>query len=318
MEKNGRGKEELLDKLKEFKKIAVVGLAKNVGKTTAVNFLLRNLEKTCVVTIGRDGETKDLVFNVPKPSVNLPEGAFAVVPASILPERSEVCETFDVPSGKVALVRAKADVKVQTVRVGGFDATEKVADIILDHCDRVMIDGAFGRMGMASHADCAILVTGAAVGRSVEAVVEKTVTKVKKLAAPVADEKTLSLIRRRESFVLVVKNGVVSFSSEDFGRDEEEIFKRAEGADFVYIPGAITNETVGRLKCPLVVPSSDYVVADGIGFRVVRETKVVAVAANSTSISGSDMDSDELLCKLKKALDDIIVFDVLYEEVPKK
>ena len=54
-----------------YKTISIVGMAKNAGKTTALNYLIEEAEdesiRLGITSTGRDGETTDLVTNTDKP-----------------------------------------------------------------------------------------------------------------------------------------------------------------------------------------------------------------------------------------------------------
>ena len=60
-----------------YKTISIVGMAKNAGKTTALNYLIEEAEdesiRLGITSTGRDGETTDLVTNTDKPRVYLYE-----------------------------------------------------------------------------------------------------------------------------------------------------------------------------------------------------------------------------------------------------
>ena len=67
---------ELLRELsKEYKTISIVGMAKNAGKTTALNFLIEEAMdegvRLGITSTGRDGESTDLVTETEKPRVYL-------------------------------------------------------------------------------------------------------------------------------------------------------------------------------------------------------------------------------------------------------
>ena len=310
-----RETEKIFERIKEKNchTISVVGLAKNVGKTTVVNFLLRGLERACVITIGRDGEEKDVIYNVPKPGVHVPKGSFAVVPCSVLPEWGEILETFEAASGKVALVKAKIDVDVQTVRVGSFEVTAKMLKELMKYCDDVLVDGALGRTGISAYTDCTVLVTGAEIGRNVEEVVLKTVRAFKRISTTPVETETAEKLRKFSSKVVVGKNGrVFEVDVDGVAGHEEEIVKASEKADFVYLPGAVTDEIASKLECDIIVPNSGNIFSDSGKFKVLNPTRVVGVAVNSSSVKGLEMDSSELIFELQKQLNDIIVFDVLH------
>ncbi|GEM_PF-1364667 len=307
-----RAEKKILEKIRNCRTISVIGLAKNVGKTTVVNFLLRRLGRACAITIGRDGEERDTIFNIPKPSVHIPKGSFAVVPSSILPEWGEILETFDAPSGKVVLVRAKLDVDVQTIRVGSFEMTAKISERLMDYCKHIIVDGALGRTGIASYMDCAILVTGAEVDRNVEEVVSKTVEIFKRITTPPVEYDTAEKLKNLPDKVMIGKDGkLLEVAVDGVAGHEKEIVKACKKVDFVYLPGAVTDEIASKLKCDIVVPSSEHIFSNRGKFKVLKPTNVIAVAVNATSVKGFEVNSKELILELQKRLNGIIVFDVL-------
>ena len=69
----------------KYKTLSIVGMAKNAGKTTALNYLIEEaIDEGIVLGItstGRDGETQDLVTGTEKPRVFLEEDMLVAVPA---------------------------------------------------------------------------------------------------------------------------------------------------------------------------------------------------------------------------------------------
>ncbi len=309
-------REKVLKEVKKYRMVSVVGLSKNVGKTTIVNFLLRRLPKACVMTIGRDGEDRDTVFNVVKPRVLLPKGTFAIVPKMVFPEEVRICETFETPSGKVVLVKAEVDTEVQTIRVGSYEETLQVSRKLTKYCDQIIIDGALERIGIVPYVDGTILVTGAEVGRTAEEIVEKTMKIVKRIQTPMVEEKVSLKLKGLLNKVVSGKDRKVSMLGVGgVAGYEDEIVNFCKDADFVYLPGAVTDEIVSRLKCEIIVPSSENILSDGGNFKVLTSTHLLGVGVNHTSVKGAEVDPEELIFKLRRRLNGIIVFDVLYEEV---
>ena len=63
--------------LKDYKRLSIIGMEKNVGKTTVLNKLIEDigLQKTIGLTsIGRDGEDTDVVTNTHKPRIYVNQG----------------------------------------------------------------------------------------------------------------------------------------------------------------------------------------------------------------------------------------------------
>lgn len=64
----------LLDKIQEnYKTLSIVGMSKNAGKTTALNYLIEEAMDEGVIlgitSTGRDGESVDLVTETEKPRI---------------------------------------------------------------------------------------------------------------------------------------------------------------------------------------------------------------------------------------------------------
>ena len=60
------------DLLKDYKRMSIIGMEKNVGKTTVLNQLIEDIGMKKIVgltSIGRDGEDTDVVTNTHKPRI---------------------------------------------------------------------------------------------------------------------------------------------------------------------------------------------------------------------------------------------------------
>jgi uncharacterized NAD-dependent epimerase/dehydratase family protein len=78
----------LLEELSQkYKTISIVGMAKNAGKTTALNYLIEEAMDEGIVlgitSTGRDGESTDLVTGTEKPRVFLDADTIVSVPTQL-------------------------------------------------------------------------------------------------------------------------------------------------------------------------------------------------------------------------------------------
>ena len=78
----------LLEELSQkYKTVSIVGMAKNAGKTTALNYLIEEaIDEGIVLGItstGRDGESTDLVTGTDKPRVFLDTDTIVSVPEKL-------------------------------------------------------------------------------------------------------------------------------------------------------------------------------------------------------------------------------------------
>ena len=78
----------LLEELSQkYKTVSIVGMAKNAGKTTALNYLIEEAMDEGIVlgitSTGRDGESTDLVTGTDKPRVFLDTDTIVSVPEKL-------------------------------------------------------------------------------------------------------------------------------------------------------------------------------------------------------------------------------------------
>jgi hypothetical protein len=193
------------------RRLALVGLAKNTGKTVALAALLRELQDqgrpVGVTSVGRDGEEHDVIdARIEKPSVQLPAGSLVattdgLLRASGLPH--ELLEETEVrtPLGRVLIARLRG---AGTVEVAGPSAAadvRAVSDAMLAHgAEQVLIDGAVDRRAASSPdvADGLLMSTGAVLSHEISEVVLQTRDAVDLVHLPSADDSSASGRRLRE------------------------------------------------------------------------------------------------------------------------
>ncbi len=155
------------------KSLAVVGTAKNVGKTVTMNYLASRLSQRAMtvglISSGRDGETVDSFTGEPKPSVIPPEGSWVATAEGVLGVSGTCLEIADVSErsgllGRLVLGRV---IESSPVELVGPQSAQELAGVVRRllslGADIVLVDGALDRLAAASPrvTDGAILVTGA-------------------------------------------------------------------------------------------------------------------------------------------------------------
>jgi len=178
------------------KAVAVVGLAKNTGKTVTVNYLVSaashlNLGLT---STGRDGETLDILSAEPKPSIYLPRGTVLATAKDSLRRgtaRLEILAATGLSNalGEIVLARVR---EAGTVEISGPERTvdlKKTIALLKQRADLVIVDGAMDRIAASAPTvtDAVILATGAVVGRDLQTVVRETVHVAHLLMCPEAE-----------------------------------------------------------------------------------------------------------------------------------
>ena len=166
--------------------IAVMGMAKNTGKTVVLNHLLEQSSRHSlpvgITSIGRDGESHDQVFRTPKPLVIVPKGTLIATARDTL-NRSRITwekveETpFDSAMGRIWIVRAEEDGELEIAgATRSSEQLDNMAHLRKLGSQMIYLDGALGRSHHASPAlaDGVILSTGAALGGAMQDVLRKT------------------------------------------------------------------------------------------------------------------------------------------------
>lgn len=177
---------------------AIIGMDKNVGKTTVLNYLINKTEGSVILgltSIGRDGESTDRVTYTPKPLVFIRKGTLVATTRNCLINSDitkEILESTDIktPMGDIIIARSKSDGYID---LAGPSTTTQMKSIIdklkLYGAEKVFMDGAISRMTQCSPSivDTAILCTGANISGSLKTIVEKTANTVRLLTLPSID-----------------------------------------------------------------------------------------------------------------------------------
>ena len=262
----------LTELMKKYKTVSVIGMAKNAGKTTTLNYLIEEAEDAGIVlgvtSTGRDGESKDIVTGTEKPKIYLYPGTFVSIPTGLFEYADAGLEILRITKYHTAT----GDVMLCRVVDGGF---VQVAGPVLTRDQKavsdemlalgagiVLIDGAIDRKAVASpeNSDAIILATGAVLSRNMQKVAEETayLTSLYSLpqigdalaaagpgsedAAAIAD--FLPLLKKSDRIILIrvdaeknvheleIKTGLGASSIIDSAIDEK--------TRYVYIPGAVT------------------------------------------------------------------------------
>jgi hypothetical protein len=281
------------------KRLALVGLAKNTGKTVALAALLKELEQEGLVvgvtSVGRDGEEHDVIdARISKPRVRLPAGSLvattdALLRSSALPY--ELLEQTGVrtPLGEVLIARLHGVGAIEVAGPSVAGDVRAVSDAMLRHgAEQVLIDGAVDRRAASSPevADGLLMSTGAVLSHDIAEVVLQTKDAIDLVRLPSVDdlpgigERLRALTRAPELGAPESREGL--FVSEDFGTvalpprfiltsDAEQIAQLLDqnpGAHWLIVPGALPDRFLRGLVHPLHH----------------RKRELVLVVANPTSV----------------------------------
>ena len=193
------------------RRLALVGLAKNTGKTEALGALLRELEaqgrRVGVTSVGRDGEQHDVIDSrIEKPRVRLAAGSIVATTDGLLRASGiphELLEDTGVrtPLGRVLIARLRGPGAIEVAGPSAAADVRAASDAMLSHgAEQILIDGAVDRRAASSPdvADGLVLSTGAVLGGDIAEVVRQTVDAVELVRLPSVDAGTDDGRRVRE------------------------------------------------------------------------------------------------------------------------
>lgn len=174
-------------------RLSLVGLAKNVGKTTATNHLLKTLldeqlyraDELSLTSLGLDGEATDALTGLPKPRY-LPEAGMLVATTADLllqaeSEDAQIERLCQLPGrtalGPVMLARIQRPGRVIIAGPTLLRDLRRALERLQSYGARLgIVDGAINRLGAAAPTitDACILCTGASVAASPELAASRT------------------------------------------------------------------------------------------------------------------------------------------------
>ena len=334
----------LYDLSTKYKTLSIVGMAKNAGKTTALNYLIEEAIDEGVVlgvtSTGRDGESQDLVTGTEKPRVYLDQDMLVAVP-SLLYEMADAglevikSTSYSTAIGTLLICRVR---EAGYVQIAGpvINAEQKLLcqDMLDLGCQLILIDGAIDRKTIASPdtSDAIILSTGAVLSRKMNKVVEETAHVVNLYRTPELEQGRIRDAIEQNNFddkvMLVNEQGEVKKLDLITGLGASKEINGAiyEDTRYIYIPGAFTNSVISdislkRLKqvrfvlkdpTKIFVNVMDWGVYRKKGFRlnVLKNIEIAAITVNPWSPAGYTFDNRFLLEEMQKAIPDIPIVDV--------
>ena len=313
----------LLDCIGDAPAVAMLGMCKNAGKTTAMNRLIRELAAAgqgpvALTSIGRDGEATDLVTGTYKPPIYMREGMLAATAEQLLSfcdvSREILAATGLFTSlGEVIIFRARSDGFVQLAGPGIVDHMKQLREELTRFGGKtVLIDGALSRLSLLAGAEggVCVLSTGASLDRDMEKVVAET--------AYVASLLTLEPGKAPGPAL----GKLTLFAEEGTGAAILDIgaLKRRGGAETLLAEGAFTESQGRRLlqaHCPkvgltLLVRDASCLMLKretwealrlrGVGFKVLQPTRLAAVTVNPFSAGGWQFDGAAFKEKMQGAV----------------
>ena len=309
--------------LGDAKTVVMLGMCKNAGKTTALCRLIREFAEDggaplALTSIGRDGESRDLVTGTEKPPIYMFEGMLAATARELLPladvSREILMGTGLYTSlGAVMIFRARSDGFVQLAGPGIVEHLKPLKEMLEGFgAGRLLIDGALSRKSPAAAAagGAAVLSTGASLDRDMDTVIAETAFAaallcLPEMKAPGAEKGHFTLFRG---------------DREGEAADSLSALKRGEGGEILMVSGALTEAqarnfllspvkkdgltVLARDAACLMLKRETYeaLVRRGVRFALQQSARLAAVTVNPVSAGGWQFPEEEFRDRMAAAV----------------
>jgi hypothetical protein len=278
-------------------RVAFLGLAKNVGKTTALVAALEELYRlgrpAGVTSAGRDGESLDAITGEPKPRFRIWPGQWLASAASTYPSASFAASLveplpFGTRFGEVEVRCAEGTGEIEMIGPSTASQMRETADALQRAGARiVLVDGAIGRRAFAGAkiADGIVLSVGLAAGSDAPAALSaaRSAVELIRLDAPPPDGE-----------VRAVEGALTDFALREIAPRRGESLVADDFASIF-----LSVEERRRLR------------EAGVGLAVRRRARLLAMTVNPTAPARPPADSVRFFETVRAEFPGVAVFDLV-------
>ncbi|ERJ12666.1 lysine 5,6-aminomutase reactivase subunit KamB [Haloplasma contractile] len=310
----------MIELINNYETLSIIGTAKNVGKTTTLNYLLKRLYKKKrigLTSIGRDGESVDVVTHTKKPKIYVEAGTVVATAKQCLLKSDftkQILETTSIftPLGEIIIARALSEGFVDLAGPSMNSQTRVIIERMKKYkVDLVLIDGAISRKSMADQyiSDATILCTGASYSSNINKVINDTAYFVNMLTLP---KLKVDHLKIEEIIRTLIEETTVSIISCDGSVKKLPITTSLNKALYItseldvdsrylIIRGALSKQLLESLvakrdcfkqltivikngtKCFFDTETYNRLIKSNIDLRVINPTNLIAITYNPTS-----------------------------------
>jgi len=333
----------------KYKIVSIVGMAKNAGKTSALNYLIQQSEENGVTlgltSTGRDGEREDVVTNTEKPPIFALEGTLLATSTETLAlgdAKIEILKATEhrTPMGQVVIGRVIERGYIQLAgpqtNTGIKDVCQRMIDL---GADIAFIDGAINRMASASPfiSQGVILSTGAVLSRDMNKVIEETLHTINLLSLSTIDNKvdrgTIEEVVEEGKIATIDRENRIKYIDIKTAINSGSIIggEINEDTKYVVFPGSLVKRTLEDIiKSTTQYKNVTFLVTDGtkvfiepkdwmilmskgLNIKVLNPIYTIAVTINPYAPQGYYFGQKEFLDRMRNYLKDVPVFDVMVD-----
>ena len=301
--------------------IAIVGLEKNTGKTTFLNYLIQQLaakRRLALTSIGYDGESTDLVTRTAKPRIYVGQGTLVATARALLDRcqvEKEILHLSGIHSalGEIIIFSALDDGFIELAGPGSIGEMKQLKAMLhqIDSSAQLIVDGALSRLSSAGHGLCqeVVLCTGGAVHPDAQVVIDETVHTAELLQLPIVhlSEEQLDLMVSNDYIITGETTRAGCFPAPlDVSELLEDI--RLDDTSLI-IQGVITQEMMDELLSQPTIMNLDLIAQDptrffidpstwvklkrrGIELKVRQRANLAAIIVNPTAPRGPSFGPD--------------------------
>ncbi|MGL6108012.1 hypothetical protein [Romboutsia sp.] len=336
----------IIEEIKKYKSLSIVGNYKNVGKTTTLNYILDKAKGNITLgltSIGVDGEKEDTVTKTPKPRIYISKGSIIATAKSCVLKSDitkEILEATDIhtPLGKIIIFKALSDGYVELAGPSRNSGIKYVCDRLnYLGCEIAIVDGALSRKTLASPSitEATIFCSGAVLANNIDKVVEQTIFEVEMMNIEnINDDKLMEIYEEINECKVCIIDEAYNYKNLNLkttlNSHEDIVENLEENTKYIFINGIVTNSFIESLiksndkyknKTILVKDGtkifldklvySKFIVLGG-NIKSIDKINLIGVSLNPTSINGYSFDS-EIFEKSVSENISIPVFDVYRE-----
>jgi hypothetical protein len=325
--------------LPNWKKLAIVGICKNAGKTTVLNAIMQHYNSFIwgVMSTGRDGEAEDVLFKTPKPRVHIHRHSIFCADALCMDAHGaaiSILKKTAWQSGGKALWIARAERDIETEIGGPQSVTAQIAcasELLNLGADKVIIDGSLDRKSIAlsDSLDALILAVGASFG-DMDAIQAELLRLLSLSAIPCFNDASASVRKRLlDSETIHIKRQGKWHNTELkslIGADKQllSLLSEAGNPSHIYLPGAYTGSINTRLgkhlnlqivfrhpECIKLPATELQAFIDKHRPQCLIPFNIKAITLNSHAVGASPIDADSLRQNLRQRFPNPELIDIM-------
>lgn len=316
-------------------RLALVGLAKNTGKTQTLAAILAEhaaaSRSVGVTSVGRDGEEHDVIdARIAKPRIHLVAGSLVATSGELLRASAVNHERLvrtgaRTPLGEVVIARLAEQGSVEVAGPSTAEEVREVSEAMAAFgAEQILIDGAIDRRAASSPAiaDGLVMATGAVLADDIEQVAALTKDAVELVRLP----RTAAGTSKGEQLALE-RQLVLSGEPEQIAA----LLRANPSASKLVVDGALSErllegllaarrERAGReLRIVVADPTKVFLsrhgpgwfARQGIAIEVLRPIDLLAITINPVAPRSHRFESQRLRRRIAEVVPDVPVFDVL-------